>query len=224
MSFHFFNKAHEDELAQQRAGMVEEQLRARGIRDHRVLAAMAKVPREAFVAPEDRATAYGDFPLPIGAGQTISQPFMVAAMLEVLELRSEDRVLEVGTGTGYEAAVLGELAAEVWTIERHVELADKAREILAQLGYANVHVVHGDGSRGVPEHAPFDKILVAAAAPKLPDALVEQLADGGRLVVPVGSRDEQQLQLVRKEGDQIAVSAHELCRFVPLIGEAGWQP
>jgi len=222
-AFLFTNGPKPSDASQPRARMVKEQLRARGIRDERLLAAMAKVPREAFVAAEDRAAAYGDFPLPIGARQTISQPFMVATMLEVLELRSEDRVLEVGTGTGYEAAVLGELTAEVWTVERHAELADKAREILAQLGYANVHVVHGDGSRGVPEHAPFNKILVAAAAPKVPEALVQQLADGGRLAVPVGSRDEQQLQLVRKAGDQITVTSHELCRFVPLIGEAGWQ-
>ena len=221
--FLFSNGSKGQDLAHQRARMVEEQLRARGIRDERVLAAMAKVPREAFVAAEERATAYGDHPLPIGAGQTISQPFIVAAMLEILELHSSDRVLEVGTGTGYEAAVLGEVVAEVWTVERHAELADKARNILAQLAYSNVHVVLGDGSRGVPEHAPFDKILVAAAAPKVPDALVQQLADGGRLVVPVGTRDEQQLQLVRKSGNQTVVSAHELCRFVPLIGEAGWE-
>jgi protein-L-isoaspartate(D-aspartate) O-methyltransferase len=222
--FPFFNKDKQQDVSHQRARMVEEQLRGRGIRDERVLAAMAKVPREAFVAPEDRATAYGDFPLPIGAGQTISQPYIVAAMLQILDLQAHDRVLEVGTGTGYEAAVLAELTAEVWTVERHAELADKAREILASLGYANVHVVHGDGSRGVLDHAPFDKILIAAAAPKIPESLTQQLADGGRMVLPVGTRDEQQLQLVRKLGDQVAVSAHELCRFVPLIGEAGWQP
>src|SRR5271157_6330564 len=140
--------------------MVEDQLRARGIRDGRVLAAMAKVPREAFIAEADAPNAYGDYPLPIGEGQTISQPYMVAAMLEALDLQSEDRVLEVGTGTGYEAAVLGELAAEVWTIERHAELAERARGILVDMGYANVRVVCGDGSLGLPEHAPFDKIVV----------------------------------------------------------------
>lgn len=224
VAFHILNRGQEDSLAQQRVRMVEEQLRARAVRDEGVLAAMAKVPREAFVAPEGGATAYGDFPLPIGAGQTISQPYIVAAMLELLDLQGDDRALEVGTGTGYEAAILGELVAEVWTIERHAELADKAREILAQLGYANVHVVHGDGSLGLPERAPFNKIVIAAAAPQIPHALVEQLAGCGRLVVPVGSRDEQQLQLVRKSGGQIVISAHELCRFVPLIGEAGWQP
>lgn len=202
--------------------MVSEQLRGRGIRDERVLAAMANVPREEFIAFEDRPNAYGDYPLPIGAGQTISQPYIVAAMLEVLELQPQDRLLEVGTGTGYEAAILGELSREVWTIERHPELADKAREILASLGCANVHVAHGDGSRGLPEHAPFDKILVAAAAPRLPDALVAQLAEHGRMVLPVGTRQEQQLHLIRKSGAEIVVTQHELCRFVPLIGEAGW--
>lgn len=222
MPFHHFHTEN-DGLAQQRARMVEEQLRGRGIRDQRVLAAMAKVPREAFIASEDRQNAYGDYPLPIGAGQTISQPYIVAVMLEILDLRPEDRVLEIGTGTGYEAAILGELTAAVWTIERHAELADKARASLERLGYKNVHVVHGDGSHGLPEQAPFNKILVAAAAPRIPETLVQQLADGGRMVLPVGSRYEQQLLLVRKAGDQIAVSQHELCRFVPLVGEAGWE-
>ncbi len=207
----------------QRARMVEEQLRARGIRDPRLLAAMGKVPREEFVAQEDLANAYGDYPLPIGAGQTVSQPYIVAAMIAGLELRPTDRVLEVGTGTGYEAAILGELAAEVWTIERHAELAMKAREILARLGCVNVYVVVGDGSVGLPQHAPFDKILVAAAAPKLPESLVAQLADGGRLVVPVGSRFEQQVQVVRKVGPETFVALHDLCRFVPLVGEEGWE-
>jgi len=221
--FHIFNKEQPEALAEQRARMVEEQLRGRGIRDERVLAAMAKVPREAFVGAPDRQNAYGDYPLPIGAGQTISQPYIVADMLAILELRPTDKVLEVGTGTGYEAAVLGELAAEVWTVERHPELAERAREILQQLGYETVHVMHADGSRGVAEQAPFDKILVAAAAPRLPETLIAQLAEDGRMVVPVGTRYEQQLQLVRKSGDQIAVSPRELCRFVPLVGEAGWE-
>jgi protein-L-isoaspartate(D-aspartate) O-methyltransferase len=203
--------------------MVREQLRGRGIRDERVLAAMAKIPREAFLIPEDTPNAYGDFPLPIGAGQTISQPYIVAAMLEKLDLRPNDRVLEVGTGTGYEAAILGELASEVWTMERHEELAMKATAILQNLGYTNVHVVHGDGSRGLPKQVPFTKILVAAAAPRIPETLIEQLADGGKMILPVGSREEQQLQLVRKVGDQIAVTNEELCRFVPLLGEQGWQ-
>ncbi len=210
--------------AQQRARMVEEQLRSRGIRDQRVLAAMAKVPREAFVGAADAENAYGDYPLPIAAGQTVSQPYIVASMLQELAVQPTDRVLEVGTGTGYEAAILGELASEVWTIERHVELAEQAREILACLGCANVYVVHGDGSLGLPEHAPFDRILVAAAAPRVPESLVRQLAEGGRLVVPVGTRAEQQVEVIRKINGEPMVSKHDLCRFVPLVGEEGWEP
>lgn len=212
----------EDSFARQRIQMVDEQLRGRGIRDQRVLSAMAKVPREAFIAAEDAPNAYGDFPLPIGAGQTISQPYIVAAMLEKLDLAPADRVLEVGTGTGYEASILAELTAEVWTIERQAELAERARLILQNLGYDNVRVVHGDGSRGLPEQAPFDRILVAAAAPELPAALVGELADSGKMVIPVGNRHEQQLQVIRKLGDQISVAVEDLCRFVPLVGEQGW--
>ena len=204
--------------------MVERQLRERGIRDERVLAAMGKVPRENFVAPEFGREAYADGPLPIGAGQTVSQPYMVATMVEALEVQPADRVLEVGTGTGYEAAVLGEIAAEVWSIERHQELADKAQAILAEMGYRNVHVICGDGSLGLPQHAPFDKILVAAGAPQAPPSLIAQLAEGGRLVVPAGNRVEQQLQIVRKIGGDIVTSPHVLCCFVPLVGAEGWEP
>jgi protein-L-isoaspartate(D-aspartate) O-methyltransferase len=221
--FLFHRDATADSSAEARSRMVEQQLRGRGLRDERVLAAMAKVPREPFISPEDEQSAYGDFPLPIGAGQTISQPYIVAAMLEKLDLQPEDRVLEVGTGTGYEAAILGELGGEVWTIERHRELATKAESILQELRYSNVHVMYGDGSRGLPEHAPFTKVLVAAAAPRIPEALVEQLADGGKMILPVGSRQEQQLQLVRKVCGEIVVNNEELCRFVPLLGEHGWQ-
>lgn len=218
-----FHNDSAPDLAQQRARMVEEQLRARGIRDERVLSAMAKVPRERFIA-EDARNAYGDYPLPIGEGQTISQPYIVAAMVEALAPRPEDRVLEVGAGTGYQAAILGELVAEVWTVERHLELAEKARQVLAELGYSNVHVVQGDGSVGLPEQAPFDRILVAAAAPRIPDALVAQLAEGGRLVIPVGTRFEQQVQVVRKLGGETTITAHDPCRFVPLVGAQGWEP
>jgi len=219
----FSNAGGPEALAQQRARMVEEQLRARGIRDPGVLAVMSRVPREAFIESEHVRDAYGDHPVPIGAGQTVSQPYIVAAMVEALELRPQDRVLEVGTGTGYEAAILAGLAAEVWTIERHAGLAEKAREILAGLGCSKVHVVHGDGSLGLAEQAPFDKILVAAAAPRIPESLVAQLADGGRLVAPVGSRSEQQVHVVRKQGREIIVTTHELCRFVPLVGAEGWE-
>ncbi len=215
---------HPEHLAQQRARMVEEQLRGRGIRSERVLAAMSKVPRERFVNPAYAWEAYADRPIPIGCGQTVSQPLMVATMVEALEVQASDRVLEVGSGTGYEAAVLGELEAEVWTIERHEELADKARQILAGLDYGNVHVVHGDGSQGLPEQAPFHKILVAAGAPQAPPSLVAQLAEGGMLAVPVGNRLEQQLQLVRRIGGEIVTSSHVLCCFVPLLGAEGWEP
>ncbi|MGB7553188.1 MAG: protein-L-isoaspartate(D-aspartate) O-methyltransferase [Candidatus Korobacteraceae bacterium] len=220
-----FNNGDVTETAKrQRNRMVEEQLRSRGIRDPNLLAAMGKVPREEFIAAEDLGNAYDDHPLPIGAGQTVSQPYIVAAMIAALELRFTDRVLEVGTGTGYQAAILGELASEVWTIERHEELATKARRILAKLGYVNVHVVLGDGSVGLPQEAPFDKILVAAAAPKIPATLLAQLADGGLMVVPVGTRFEQQVQVVRKIGSDCVVTLHELCRFVPLVGKEGWEP
>jgi protein-L-isoaspartate(D-aspartate) O-methyltransferase len=209
--------------AAERLRMVEEQLRARGIRDEPVMAAMAKVPREYFAESDGPRQAYGDHPLPIGAGQTVSQPYMVASMMQVLNIRAEDRVLEVGTGTGYEAAVLGELAGEVWTIERYPELAQKAEQILARLGYGNVHVVVGDGSLGLREQAPFDKIVVAAAAPYVPEALVEQLAEGGSMVIPIGTRTEQQIQLIRKVAGEVVTMHHELCRFVPLVGQAGWK-
>jgi protein-L-isoaspartate(D-aspartate) O-methyltransferase len=204
--------------------MVSEQLRGRGIRDERLLAAMGKVPRERFIAPEYAREAYADSPLPIGEGQTVSQPYMVAAMVEALEVHPSDRVLEVGTGTGYEAAVLADLAAEVWTIERHAELADQARQILLQLGYENVHVICGDGSLGLPEQAPFDKIVVAAGAPQAPPSLLAQLADGGTLVVPVGNRVDQQLQVMRKVAGEIITTRHVLCCFVPLVGAEGWEP
>jgi protein-L-isoaspartate(D-aspartate) O-methyltransferase len=213
-----------DDLAKQRARMVEDQLRSRGIRDERVLSAIGKVPREKFITPEYAREAYADAPLPIGEGQTVSQPYMVAAMVEALELQPMDRVLEVGTGTGYEAAVVGELAAEVWTIERHAELAEKAQHILTDMGCLNVHVACGDGSLGLPEHAPFDKIIVAAGAPQAPPSLVAQLAEGGIMVVPVGTRVEQQLQVARKIRGEMVVSRHVLCRFVPLVGAEGWEP
>ncbi|HEY4973988.1 MAG TPA: protein-L-isoaspartate(D-aspartate) O-methyltransferase [Steroidobacteraceae bacterium] len=213
-----------EEFAERRAGMVEEQLRGRGIRDERVLAAMGKVPRESFIAPEYAREAYADGPLPIGEGQTVSQPYMVAVMVEALEVQPSDRVLEVGTGTGYDAAVLAELAAEVWTIERHAELADQARQILLQLGCRNVHVICGDGSLGLPEQAPFDKIVVAAGAPQAPPSLLAQLAEGSALVVPVGNRVDQQLQVMRKIAGEIITTRHVLCCFVPLVGAEGWEP
>jgi protein-L-isoaspartate(D-aspartate) O-methyltransferase len=209
-------------VVEARHRMVQEQLRARGIRDERLLSAMSKVPREEFAEAESLSQVYGDYPLPIGAGQTVSQPYIVASMIEALAVLPSDRVLEIGTGTGYEAAVLGELAAEVWTIERLPELARQAHEILARLGYDNVHVVEGDGSLGLSERAPFPKILVAAAAPAVPQSLVDQLEEGGCLVAPIGSRIDQQITLVRKVNGETVTTRRELCRFVPLVGQEGW--
>jgi len=202
--------------------MVERQLRRRDIVDERVLAAMERVPRERFVPPELRSQAYDDAALPIGAGQTISQPYMVAAICSALALQGDESVLDVGTGSGYQAAVLAELAAEVDTIERIPELADQARGNLESAGYRDVRVHVGDGSRGLPERAPFDAIAVAAAAPDLPRALYEQLQPQGRLAVPVGDRGVQQLEVVVRspEGPEVVHSVP--CRFVPLVGEEGF--
>jgi protein-L-isoaspartate(D-aspartate) O-methyltransferase len=202
--------------------MVTQQLRARDIRDDRVLEAMRAVPRERFVPEPLRARAYEDAALPIGAGQTISQPYMVAAICQALSLRGGEVVLDVGTGSGYQAAVLAELADEVHTIERVPELADGARRALAEAGYDRVHVHVGDGTLGVPEEAPFDAIAVAAAAPAIPESLYEQLAPFGRLVLPVGSRRGQELQLVVRSPEGPATIRSVPCRFVPLLGAEGF--
>jgi protein-L-isoaspartate(D-aspartate) O-methyltransferase len=203
--------------------MVEEQLRRRGIGDERVLAAMERVPRELFVPEQIRERAYDDAALPIGHEQTISQPYMVARICEVLAVRKTDRVLDVGTGSGYQAAVLAELAAEVHTIERLPDLAARAREALETAGYPDVHVHVGDGSKGLPEQAPFGAIAVAAAAPEVPVSLYEQLESGGRLAVPVGGRRGQELRLVVRSPEGPAVLRSVPCRFVPLIGEEGFK-
>lgn len=200
--------------------MVESQLRGRGVSDSRVLDAMLRVPRHEFVPEQHRSQAYEDHPLPIGDGQTISQPYIVALMLQSLQLKPSDKVLEIGTGSGYVTALLAELAAEVFSIERHPALADKAREGLSELGYRNVHVITGDGTLGLPDAAPFDAITVAAAAPDLPAALIAQLREGGRMIIPVGTAESQQLQFVRMINGQPVVTARELVRFVPLIGDA----
>jgi protein-L-isoaspartate(D-aspartate) O-methyltransferase len=206
-----------------RRAMIETQLRRRGIHETRVLAAMGTVPRHEFVPPDFRNRAYEDAPLPIGDGQTISQPYIVAAMTMALRLRGSERVLEIGTGCGYQAAVLASLAKEVFTIEYRAELATSAAERLARLGYANVHVHCGDGTLGLPEFAPFDAILVAAAAPAVPAPLLAQLAEGGRMVVPVGSVENQELQLIERVNDKFRTSMLEGCRFVPLVGAHGWK-
>jgi protein-L-isoaspartate(D-aspartate) O-methyltransferase len=202
--------------------MVQHQLRERDIADERVLAAMERVPREQFVPPELRDRAYDDAALPIGAGQTISQPYMVARICEALALTGREHVLDVGTGSGYQAAVLAELATEVDTIERISGLAERARETLAAAGYARVRVHVGDGTQGLPERAPFGAIAVAAAAPALPQRLYEQLEPNGRMVIPVGRRWVQRLELVVRSPEGPAVVRSVPCRFVPLVGDEGF--
>jgi protein-L-isoaspartate(D-aspartate) O-methyltransferase len=208
----------------ERRRMVEEQLVARGITDPRVLAAMGKVPREKFLAARQAAFAYDDGPLPIGEAQTISQPYVVARMTEALALAPTDRVLEIGTGSGYAAAVLAEIAAEVYTVERIAPLAERARRHLGDLGYANVHVLTGDGTLGWPEHAPYDAIVATAGGPSLPPALLDQLAVGGRLVMPVGalSYEQRLVRVVREATDDYRQEELEAVAFVPLIGAQGW--
>jgi protein-L-isoaspartate(D-aspartate) O-methyltransferase len=206
------------------AGMVEIQLRARGIRDSRVLSAMLAIPREEFVPEALRNEAYSDAPLPIGHGQTITQPYMTALMAELLELRGGERVLDVGTGSGYHAAVLGALARQVVSIERIPELAEFARANLRRTGLdSNITVLCGDGSMGVPPESPFDAISVAAAAPGTPPTLVAQLSDPGILVIPQGDRQDQDLLVVRKENGRITTRVASGCRFVPLVGREGWR-
>ena len=207
----------------ERTRMVDEQLRGRDIGDQRVLEAMERVPRELFVPDDLRTRAFDDAALPIGAGQTISQPYMVARIVEELGLDGDERVLDVGTGSGYQAAVLAELAGEVHTIERIPELAERARRNLAAAGYGRVTVHVGDGSRGLPEHAPYDTIAVAAAAPGFPQALYDQLRAGGRLVVPVGGRHGQRLEVIVRSPEGPAVLRSVPCRFVPLLGEEGFE-
>ncbi|MGA9475538.1 MAG: protein-L-isoaspartate(D-aspartate) O-methyltransferase [Terriglobales bacterium] len=201
----------------QREWMVRSQLAERGIRDERVLAAMGAVPRHEFVPESLRQDAYEDHPLPIGDGQTISQPYIVAAMLEHLALQASDRVLEVGTGSGYVTALLSELCAEVFSVERYPSLANSAESILRRLGFRNVKIKVGDGSMGWSEHAPFDAILVSAATAEVPPALIEQLKEGGRLIIPVGSATSQELWLIRKFDGQPETRVLEGCRFVPLV-------
>jgi protein-L-isoaspartate(D-aspartate) O-methyltransferase len=202
-----------------RRRMVDSQLRDRGIFDERVLAAMLRVRRHEFAPEPDRTQAYEDHPLPIAEGQTISQPYIVALMLEALALSSSDKVLEVGTGSGYVTALLAEMVAQVISIERHEVLADSARNLLGAMGYTNVKIIVGDGSRGFPESAPYCAILVSAAAPEVPQQLVDQLAEGGRMIIPIGRDDSQQLQFIYKQDGQIKTRLREFCRFVPLIAE-----
>jgi protein-L-isoaspartate(D-aspartate) O-methyltransferase len=208
------------DFAAQRQLMVQQQLMTRGINDNRVLEAMAKVPREEFVPPDSRAATYEDGPLPIGYGQTISQPYIVAFMTEQLRLSPTHRVLEIGTGSGYQAAILAELAGEVYTIELVGPLAKNAEATLQRLGYKNVHVKVGDGYKGWPEYAPFDAIIVTCAPDKVPQLLTDQLKDGGRMIIPVGDRFAQELYLLEKKNGQLKESVTLPVRFVPMAGEA----
>lgn len=214
----------DDIFTELRAEMVEKQLRKRGVKDERVLRAMQAVPRHEFVPEQFRNLAYTDEPLGIGDGQTISQPYIVAAMTEALQLSGVQKVLDVGTGSGYQTAVCSLLAREVYSIEYRPDLARAAAERLQKLGYLNVRVYCGDGSLGLPEFAPYDGILVAAAAPRVPEPLLQQLNDSGRLIAPVGAEDRQHLVLVTRHGAEFVTEQRDSCRFVPLLGQYGWQP
>jgi protein-L-isoaspartate(D-aspartate) O-methyltransferase len=211
-----------DAAAAERRRMIDTQIRKRGVSSPRVLEAMAAVPRHEFVPAKFRDYAYADKPLPIGEGQTISQPYMVAAMTEALELTGTERVLEIGTGSGYQAAVLSLLVSQVISVESHTSLALAAQERLTNLGYENVHVHNGDGSAGFPDAAPYDAILVTAGAPGIPQVFTGQLREGGRLVIPVGSRDSQELVRGRKESGQLKSRILFDCKFVLLLGRYGW--
>ncbi len=208
----------------QRFRMVEQDLRGRGIRDSRILQAFLNVPRERFVPPRERPHAYADRPLPIGFGQTISQPYMVALMLEALRLSGREKVLEIGTGSGYQTALLAELSREVYTVDIIPQLVDRARKVLEALGYRNVRFRVGDGGEGWPGHAPYDRIVVSAAMPEIPPPLLDQLAEGGILVGPVGGLLEQELVRIQKSGNTLHREILGRCAFVPLRGRWGFGP
>lgn len=205
-----------------RKKMVEEQLIAGGVRDPRVLKVMGRIPRHRFVEKGLEDQAYLDRPITIGSGQTISQPLIVGVMTEALELKGSEKVLEIGTGSGYQTVILAELSEKVYTIERLTPLSLKARKILYRLGYNNVEFKIGDGTLGWPEEAPFDAVIVTAAGPEIPSTLKSQLTDGGRLVIPVGSPESQKLYLLKREGRQWSTMVLSECRFVKLIGKEGW--
>ncbi len=216
------NFAESASYDEQRREMVEQQLRRRGIHDNRVLKAMLQVPRHEFISEEFRAQAYQDHPLPIGKEQTISQPLIIAISLQALTLSGAESVLEVGTGSGYQTALLARLARQVFSVERHPELAEMAERTLHELDFNNVQVSVRDGSQGWKEHSPYDAILVSAAAPSIPRSLLEQLADGGRMVIPVGPPHAQELLLVRRNGATTTTETVDGCRFVPLVGAEGY--
>lgn len=213
----------EEDFARQRESMVTDQLEFRRIKDKRVLAAMRSIPRHSFVPREYQDLSYTDRPIPIGEGQTISQPYVVALMTQLLCLQGDENVLEIGTGSGYQAAILAALAKQVYTVERHQPLAERATEVLQELGIDNVEVHHGDGSGGWSEHSPYDGIMVTAAAPEVPKPLLKQLAKGGRLVLPVGGPRGQYLQCWRQKGSKYAHDDIVPVSFVPLRGKHGWE-
>ena len=210
---------HSHDFAADRNLMVAVQLRARGIADRRVLDAMAHIPRHEFVSERYQRQAYEDHPIPIGECQTVSQPYIVALMLQALALEPSHSVLEVGTGSGYQTAILAELVRQVYSVERHASLALDAEATLSRMGHLNVTIAVGDGTKGLPAPAPFDAIIVSAASPEIPPALINQLTEHGRMVIPVGPAEEQQLQLIRKIDGRTQVTTLEGCRFVPLISE-----
>lgn len=218
------NRIEEADYYQElRDAMVDRQIKARGIKDPRLLEAMRRVPRHLFVPAAQRGRAYEDMPLPVGEGQTISQPYIVAWMTDLLRLRGDEVVLEIGTGTGYQAALLGLLAESVYSMERIETLADAARRRLDDLGFKNIEIRVGDGSKGLPEHAPYQGIMVTAGSPQVPQVLTEQLADGGRLVIPVGTASMQMLTVVERRGDRFVTREEGSCVFVPLVGKYGWR-
>ncbi len=209
-----FEKAREE--------MIRYQIKGRGIRDERVLSTMSSIPREKFVLEGEKDNAYLDCPLPIGMGQTISQPFMVALMTQCLSLKGPETVLEVGTGSGYQAAILSKLAKTVYTIERFSTLADRVKKILKELGIKNVKVIVGDGSKGLEEYSPYDGIIVTAGSPEIPESLIKQLNEKGRMVIPVGNSFSQDLLLGIKKKGKLKISNYGGCVFVPLVGKYGW--
>lgn len=212
-----------DQFEHARNAMVERQLRRRDIRDPRVLAAFERVPRHLFVSEGKAEEAYEDHPVGIGESQTTSQPYMIATMLQVANIQPADKVLEVGTGSGYQTALMAELAAEVFSIERFPALAEQAQRVIASLHYANVVIAVGDGSLGLPQHAPFQAIIVSAAAPQVPEALKQQLAEGGVLVVPVGDAEDQWLQVIQRRGSEFRTRSVCGVKFLPLVGEQGFR-
>lgn len=206
-----------------REKMVKYQLKKRGIDSSRVLTAMETIPRHLFVPYHQQESAYGDFPLPIGEGQTISQPYIVALMTQLLQPESEDRVLEIGTGSGYQTAILAELSSEIFTIERKKALQTKAQETLSELGYHNIKYKVGDGTKGWPKYSPFDKIIGTGAVPNIPPSLIDQLADPGKLIIPAGSKHSQQLRIYEKLEGNEEIRKDISCSFIPLIGKEGFR-